>query len=41
LTLLAKERAEMADALASAEVEWLAASGDYEDATADVESRDA
>jgi ATP-binding cassette subfamily F protein 3 len=41
LTALAKERAETADALASAEVEWLAASGDYEDATADWESRDA
>jgi ATP-binding cassette, subfamily F, member 3 len=41
LTELAKERAETADALAAAEAEWLAASGDYEDATADLESRDA
>jgi ATP-binding cassette, subfamily F, member 3 len=41
LTALAKERAETADALAATEVEWLTASGDYEDATADQESRDA
>lgn len=41
LTALAKERAETADALATAEMEWLTASGDYEDATADQESRDA
>jgi ATP-binding cassette, subfamily F, member 3 len=41
LTELAKERAETADALAAAEVEWLTASGNYEDATADLESRDA
>jgi ATP-binding cassette, subfamily F, member 3 len=40
LTELAKERAETADALAAAEVEWLVASGDYEDATADSQSRD-
>ncbi|MBO0758040.1 MAG: ABC-F family ATP-binding cassette domain-containing protein [Bradyrhizobiaceae bacterium] len=41
LTALAKQRTETADALASAEVEWLAANIDYEDATAEWESRDA
>jgi ATP-binding cassette subfamily F protein 3 len=41
LTALAKERAETAEALAAVEMDWLAASGDYEDATADLEARDA
>jgi ATP-binding cassette subfamily F protein 3 len=41
LTALAKERAETAEALAAVEMDWLAASGDYEDATADLEAREA